>query len=220
MKKNSFIAPIVIFGLISVFFLISLIVASNLPDGSSYASFSTVMMVFSIMLCALFIVFRVRYLKNNADEIKAENDEYKAEKAYLAQFRPTRSANGVGIDEVHKLVSILGFTKKIYRYSDIAGYNILRREQSSTKGHSVGRAVVGGAVAGVVGAAVGAASGLETKTSTMLAVDISFSDGKNQIIYFLNSDKPVSNTAFINAERNLEKVTSMLDTVIAENSMK
>lgn len=229
MKKNKYLALIIIFGAISAIFVTSLINTAVKTGLTTAAIPGIILMSPFIGLFVLFIVLRVKYLKEHADEIRAENEAHKqkvqaenaekaAEKAYLAQFKSTRSAAGISIDEVHKLISIPGFTNKIYRYTDIAGYDVLRREQTSTKGHSVGRAVVGGAVAGVVGAAVGAASGLETKTNTLLAVDISYSNGGHQTVYILNSDKPVSNAVFVDCERKLNKVVAMLDTVINENN--
>ncbi len=229
MKKNKFLAPIIIFGAVSAIFLAALINTAVKSGLTAAAIPGIILMSPFIGLFVLFIILRVKYLKEHADEIRAENEAYKqkvqaenaekaAEKAYLSQFKATRSAAGVGIDEVHKLINIPGFTNRVYRYSEIAGYNVLRREQTSTKGHSVGRAVVGGAVAGVVGAAVGAASGLESNTDTLLAVDISFTNGGHQTVYILNTKAKLSNAAFIDAERKLANVTSMLDTVINENS--
>lgn len=229
MKKDKFLAPIFIFGAVSAIFLTGMIYTAATSGLTLAAIPGIILMSPFIGLFVLFIVLRVKYLKEHADEIRAENEEHKqkvqsekaekaAEKAYLSQFRATRSAAGIGIDEVHKLISIPGFTNRVYRYSDIAGYNVLRREQTSTKGHSVGRAVVGGAVAGVVGAAVGAASGLESNTDTLLAVDISFANRGHQTVYILNTKAKVSNAAFIEAERKLATVTSMLDAVINENS--
>lgn len=229
MKKDKFLAPICIFGAVSAIFLTGMIYTAATSGLTPAAIPGIILMSPFIGLFVLFIVLRVNYLKEHADEIRAENElrrqkaqaekeQKAAEKAYLSQFKATRSAAGVGIDEVHKLISILGFTNKVYRYSDISGYNVLRREQTSTKGHSVGRAVVGGAVAGAAGAAVGAASGLETNTNTLLAVDISFANGGHQTVYILDTKANVSNAAFIEAERKLSAVTSMLDAVINENS--
>lgn len=231
MNLNKYKVPMIVFGLLSAPFVIAFIATAaggNLTVNAIPGSVFTLALIFFFVF---FAVKRSKFKKEHAEEFRsakearmqaanAVKEAQQAEKNYLKQFKATKSAGEVAIDEVHKLVTVQGFVKRTYHYSDIAGYTVMRNTQSGTKNHTVGRAIVGGAVGGVVGAAVGAASGLETKTSTLLGVDIAFSGGGNQMIYILQTTAPVSNQAYINAERRLDKITKLLDIVLAEQQVQ
>ena len=103
-------------------------------------------------------------------------------------------------------------------YSQIISYNIINEGHDKKKKHGITRAIVGGALAGGVGAIVGAVTGGKNYDYVdRLGVNITLQGGDNVEILLIDATTKVQ-TLISESHKILNKIISILDSIIAENN--
>ena len=129
MKRNTYRNRSIVFGCVSLPFVIAFVVTAAKGELTLNAIPATVGMLILMFFCVFYAVKHNRYIKENyADELRAKKEARKHKRKvimYKMKFRRTRKMGFIWLDDKHMMFKTrFTFVPLIFLYSELVDYKV------------------------------------------------------------------------------------------------